>query len=47
MDITELESQIKSLIKSNLVSYGLLVYQMDEVVEQLYQDLKNLLVNHE
>lgn len=43
MDITELEPQIKQLIKSNLVSTGLLVYQIEEVIEHLYNDLKLLL----
>ncbi len=43
MDISELETQIKQLIKSNLVSTGLLVYQIEEVIENLYQDLKLLL----
>ncbi len=47
MDITELEPQIKQLIKSNLVSTGLLVYQIEEVMEHLYQDLMDLMDAHE
>jgi len=47
MDITPLEQQIKQLIKSNLVSTGLLVYQIEEVIEHLYRDLCDLLVTHE
>jgi hypothetical protein len=43
MDITHSQQQIKHLIKSNLISTGLLASQIEVVIEQLYQDLIDLL----
>jgi len=43
MDIEKL----KQTIKSNLVSYGLLVYQIEEITEHLSNDIQALLVKDE
>lgn len=43
MELIDLEMQIKSLIKSNLISSGLSSEQIDKIVENLYQDLENVL----
>ena len=37
------QEQLKQIIKSNLVSYGLLPYQIEEIVEHLVRDLQELI----
>ena len=39
MDIESL----KQIIKSNLVSYGLLIYQIEEIVENLSKDVMEMI----
>lgn len=41
MDITE--EQLKSIIRSNLVSYDLKPEQIQEIVEHLYTDIAGLI----
>ena len=47
MDIDERDSRLKNIIKSNLVSFGLLPEQIEKITDQILDDVILIFNNYE